>query len=96
MSFAPRVLAAAVAATCSLAIAAPLTPQQLRALLPNPHHQAIFCGVDGGEGSRAYSEALSKALDEILKRGAAKNAGDAIALLKGAVCPPATTPAAKP
>lgn len=69
-------------------------PADVAKLLPDPAHRAIFCGIDGGEGSRAYSEAVSKAITGLIEGGGARTAAQAIEQLKGVLCKPA--PAAAP
>jgi hypothetical protein len=62
------------------------TPVDIKALLPDPTHRAIFCGTDGGDASRAYSEAVSRAITALIDRGAATNPAQSIDLLKKALC----------
>lgn len=91
------------AAAVTITLAASLLPSvsafaqskpDVSKLLPDPAHRAIFCGVDGGEGSRAYSEAVSKAITALIEGAGAKSAAQAIEQLRAALCKP--TPGAAP
>jgi hypothetical protein len=81
------VLAAVTCCAASLAQSQPVADEEVRALLPNPAHRPIFCGVDGHEDASAeYSTAVSKAIDKLIAKGAAPNATKAIDLLRSALC----------
>lgn len=92
-----RVSAVAIILVASLLPAvsaqAQAKPAEAAKLLPDPAHRAIFCGIDGGEGSRAYSEAVSKAITGLIEGGGARTAAQAIEQLKAALCKPALAPA---
>ena len=74
---------------------APPAAFDVKALMPNPDHRAIFCGVDGGEGSLAYSTALARAITAVIERRLDTNAAGAIDVLQRGLCsktvPPTTT-----
>lgn len=65
---------------------APHQTLDVRTLVPNPDHRAIFCGVDGGEGSQAYSTVVSRAITVVIERRLATNAAGAIEVLQRGLC----------
>lgn len=58
----------------------------VRALLPDPAHRAIFCGAEGTETSAAYSQALAMAIRTQLARGSATSVEKAFDQLHAALC----------
>jgi hypothetical protein len=82
------ILAASLSPVVTAQAQAPAKPVDAAKFIPNPAHRALFCGVDGGEGSRVYSEAVSKAITKLIKTGSAKTPAQAIDQLKEALCKP--------
>lgn len=64
----------------------PTAPLDVKALIADADHRAIFCGIDGGEGSLAFSTAVARAITTVIDRRMAMDPAGAIEVLKQALC----------